>query len=351
MVQLVRFLKAFMRGSDIALSAHYNTAAKVRLAHVEAKEAAEKEKNKDRERKESAQLADRERIEREKEREKCRRREGTAVVSAACTVEAPLHSNDATNITTSTMSISSDYTAYSSKTRSQASKMSNSGSNSSSGSGTEGPVSEAEIQLSSSAVRENAKAGTVHENDEDDKEEEEDEEGSECSDGSFESAVDDLSPSFSLPTPLLIKPSNSPSMPSKSFKSRRDIEMEEEALQQVQDLYSLIQHTESVRSQLMSNVRLLECDRSGSKANLLQSLHIELKECEANLHALKIGYVERVLETEESSHGQVGGAERSKESEVIAEGDTSSRLCYSRYLLNSAHLLQHFFKHLCMYPL
>ena len=104
---------------------------------------------------------------------------------------------------------------------------------------------------------------------------------------------------------------------------------EEEALQQVQDLYSLIQHTESVRSQLMSNVRLLECDRSGSKAAVLESLHRELKECEANLHALKIGYVEKLLETEESGHGRVGDGERSKESEVIAEGNSSFIIIYS----------------------
>jgi hypothetical protein len=120
---------------------------------------------------------------------------------------------------------------------------------------------------------------------------------SDCSDDSFLSAVEDYFPI------------------EKSFSGSKS----DDAIDQVEELNNLIKQTESFRSQLMSDIRLVEGNKN--KELFLSVLQDDLRVCEKELHQLKIRYVESLLiaDSVEMREGNVV-VEKTKESEEAAAG-------------------------------
>ena len=174
------------------------------------------------------------------------------------------------------------------------------------------------------------------------------EEVSQCSDDSFESAVEDLSPHptpvpdpnpdpkhaaapnpHPTPVPDPVPAPNQSNSDSDSDDKYGDEYGDgdgdgtsEDSLDDAEQFNELIKETESLRSQLMSNIRLVESDKS--KADMLEILQSELSDCESSLRSLKISYIESLMfaAKESSSLENVleEGRERSKEDEEAAEG-------------------------------
>ena len=93
------------------------------------------------------------------------------------------------------------------------------------------------------------------------------------------------------------------------------------AMEEAEKFNELIRETESLRSQLMSNIRLVESDRS--KADVLHMLQLELSGCEESLRALKIAYIESLMLANTADIDHENGRGRSKEDEDAAEGTYS----------------------------
>ena len=132
---------------------------------------------------------------------------------------------------------------------------------------------------------------------------------SDCSDDSFLSAVEDYFPvekSFSREKVLSGE---------NSFSGSKS----DDANDMVEELNNLIKQTESYRSQLMSDIRLIEGIKN--KEVFLIVLQDDLRLCEKELHQLKIRYVESLLiaDREEVKEGNVI-IEKTKESEEAAAG-------------------------------
>jgi hypothetical protein len=92
----------------------------------------------------------------------------------------------------------------------------------------------------------------------------------------------------------------------------------DDATEEAEKFNELIRETESLRSQLMSNIRLVESDKS--KADVLHMLQLELSGCEDSLRALKIAYIESLMLANTADIDHENGRGRSKEDEEAAEG-------------------------------
>lgn len=183
------------------------------------------------------------------------------------------------------------------------------------------------------------------------------EEVSLCSDDSFESALEDPTPApASNPTPHssshphldpMLDPSHSDGSGVCDNESEDEEEDEDEsedggdddgdseydgdsvsgtsdgALEEAEKFNELIGETESLRSQLMSNIRLVESDRS--KADVLRMLQLELSGCEDSLRALKIAYIESLMLANTADIDLEKGRGRCKEDEDAAEGTYCTR--------------------------
>jgi hypothetical protein len=132
---------------------------------------------------------------------------------------------------------------------------------------------------------------------------------SDCSDDSFLSAVEDYFPvEKSFSGEKVLSGVN-------SFSGSKS----DDAIDMVEELNNLIKQTESYRSQLMSDIRLIEGNKN--KEVFLIVLQDDLRLCEKELHQLKIRYVESLLiaDREEVKEGNVI-IEKTKESEEAAAG-------------------------------
>ena len=132
---------------------------------------------------------------------------------------------------------------------------------------------------------------------------------SDCSDDSFLSAVEDYFPvEKSFSGEKVLSGEN-------SFSGSKS----DDANDMVEELNNLIKQTESYRSQLMSDIRLIEGNKN--KEVFLIVLQDDLRLCEKELHQLKIRYVESLLIADREEVKEVNVIiEKTKESEAAAAG-------------------------------
>ena len=157
---------------------------------------------------------------------------------------------------------------------------------------------------------------------------------SDCSDDSFLSAVEDYFPvEKSFSGEKVLSGEN-------SFSGSKS----DDAIDMVEELNNLIKQTESYRSQLMSDIRLIEGNKN--KEVFLIVLQDDLRLCEKELHQLKIRYVESLLiaDREEVKEGNVI-IEKTKESEEAAAGALTPYYFLYRvhifYTVNNFFILPH----------